>query len=366
MKNDTSQSGFIRGLDLAESFFHDEVKPILDDKFPGLIYGAALIGDGSEVLGFDTEMSSDHDWGPRSQLFLMPDQIHRSEEIKAVLAANLSKNFCGFSTNFARDGKTRTLANSNEQTVNHFIEVETVESFCIDYLSFDPNQEVEASDWLTFPEQKLAGLTRGRVFHDEVGLQNLRDRFTYYPHDVWLYLLACAWTRIEQEGHLMGRAGYVGDELGASLIAARIVRDLMRLCFLMERTYAPYPKWFGSAFQNLNCAVNLNSIFEMVLKTSTWTKRQATLNEAYERVVNMHNELHITPPQASKARRFFGRPFEVISTGEISASIIHSIQNLDVRRIAEKGLIGSVDLFSDNTDLITDAKWRPLLRRLFE
>jgi hypothetical protein len=35
----------------------------------------------------------------------------------------------------------------------------------------------------------------------------------------------------------MGRAGYVGDELGAALIGSRLVRDMMRLCFLMERQY---------------------------------------------------------------------------------------------------------------------------------
>ncbi len=37
----------------------------------------------------------------------------------------------------------------------------------------------------------------------------------------------------------------IGDEVGSALIGSRLVRDIMRLCFLMEQTYAPYAKWFG-------------------------------------------------------------------------------------------------------------------------
>ena len=68
----------------------------------------------------------------------------------------------------------------------------------------------------------------------------LGDRFKYYPRDVWLYLMASGWNRIGQEEHLMGRAGLAGDEIGSALIGSRLVRDLMRLCFLMEQQYAPY------------------------------------------------------------------------------------------------------------------------------
>jgi hypothetical protein len=36
------------------------VRPVLDAHFPGLAHSAALIGDGSDVLGFDTPVSRDH------------------------------------------------------------------------------------------------------------------------------------------------------------------------------------------------------------------------------------------------------------------------------------------------------------------
>src|SRR5437667_257304 len=56
---------FIPGLELAGRFYDEAVRPILDRDFPGIAHSAALIGPGSEVLGFDTPMSRDHHWAPR-------------------------------------------------------------------------------------------------------------------------------------------------------------------------------------------------------------------------------------------------------------------------------------------------------------
>src|SRR5688572_31184792 len=48
---------FIPGLKLCKLFYQKQVRPILNKEFPSLRYSAALIGWGSEVLGFDTAMS---------------------------------------------------------------------------------------------------------------------------------------------------------------------------------------------------------------------------------------------------------------------------------------------------------------------
>ena len=61
---------FIPGLDLARQFHAEVVGPLLDQSFPGITYSAALIGGGSDVLGFDSARSTDHNWGPRLQVFL--------------------------------------------------------------------------------------------------------------------------------------------------------------------------------------------------------------------------------------------------------------------------------------------------------
>ena len=148
-------------------------------------------------------------------------------------------------------------------------------------LNWDIDRELRAVDWLTMPEQVLRSLTAGRVYHDGLGqLEPIRAKLSYYPRDVWLYLLANQWRRIGQEEAFMGRCGQVGDDLGSRLVAARLVRDLMRLCFLIERQYAPYIKWFGTAFQLLDCSVALVPILTLALSSDTWQARERHLSAA--------------------------------------------------------------------------------------
>jgi uncharacterized protein DUF4037 len=352
-------SGFIPGLHLSERFYREAVAPILAEEFPGLAYSAGLIGSGSEVLGYDTEMSTDHDWGPRVMLFLAEEERARQREaIDAALLRRLPDRFLGYPTAVAPAAGTEAR--------RHGVAILTVRRFFAESLGFDLGGEIEPADWLTFPEQKLLGITAGAVYHDGAGLQPIRDRFAYYPRDVWLYLMAAGWTRIGQEEHLMGRAGLVGDELGSALIGARLVRDVMRLCFQMERRYAPYPKWFGTAFARLKCGPELAPILRRAQLAESWPERERQLCAAYEHVAAMHNGLGITEPLPAQVGAFFKRPFQVIHlVGGFAEAIRRQITDPAVKRIADRRLIGGIDQWSDSTDLLADAQWRPMLRRLY-
>src|SRR5690606_11764447 len=153
-------------------------------------------------------------------------------------------------------------------------------------------------------------------------------------HDVWLYLLAAGWTRIGQEEHLMPRAGYVGDELGSALIGSRLVRDVMSLCFLMERRYAPYPQWFGSAFLQLACAAELSPLLWQAQRAASWQEREAALAGAFAVLARMHNTLGLTPPLPEAVSPFHDRPFRVIHGERFAEALRAQITSDEVRRIA--------------------------------
>lgn len=362
---------FVPGLALGEQFYHEAVKPLLDTVFPGLRYSAALIGSGSEILGFDTPISSDHHWGPRVMLFLdEQDHAALASSVHTTLSEKLPYSFRGYPTNFAppdpNDRGTQLLQPIEHGPINHRVEILTIQGFVQDYLDFDLSRDIATADWLSFPEQKLRTLTAGAVYHDQIGLQAMRDRFAYYPHDVWLYLLAAGWHRIGQEEHLMGRAGSAGDELGAALIGSRLVRDLMRLCFLMERQYAPYPKWFGTAFAKLNCAPVVSPILRQAQSATSWQERERYLAAAYEHVAAMHNALGITEPLPAQATPFFTRPFLVIWGGRFAEAISARITDPIVAQLAQRPLIGSIDQFSDSTDILSNPSWRTTLRQLYD
>jgi len=363
--------GFIPGLTLSGLFYREAVKPIIQEFFPELSHSAALIGSGSEVLGFDDETSTDHNWGPRVMLLLSEDDHNKlSTQIERQLSERLPREFRGYPTSFTEpdsdDNGTQLLDPVADGPIRHRIELFTLRGFFGDYLAFDLNDAIQAADWLTFSEHKLRSIVDGTVYHDDLGLQAIRERFEYYPHDVWLYLLAAGWRRIAQEEHLTGRAGQVGDELGSAMIGGRLARDIMRLCFLMEKRYSPFPKWFGTAFQQLKCGSTLQPILNQLVSAKTWSAREEPLVLACEELARMHNELAITEPLTARVSSFFNRPFRVLRADRFVEAITARITDDEVKAISRLPLIGSSDIFSDNTDLLSDAFWRPRLRRLYE
>ncbi|HPH96070.1 MAG TPA: DUF4037 domain-containing protein [Anaerolineaceae bacterium] len=343
---------FIPGLQLSGLFYREAVRPILDAHFPGLPHSAALTGNGSEVLGFDTPVSRDHDWGPRVRLFLCEaDFQSNAAAVETCLNQRLPDQFHGYPV-------PRILYGPSGY---HCVEIDTIRGFFLKHIAFDIEKELEPADWLTIPEQKLRTIISGEIFQDDLNLRQVCQRFTWYPDDIWFFLLAAGWNRLGEEEHLMGRAGQAGDELGSAIIAARLVRDLMRLCFLMDRQYAPYPKWFGTGFAHLPIAAELAPLLRQTLHAKTWKKRQQALAPAYEMVAARHNELGITPPMDPAVSYFFDRPFLIINADRFAQAIAGRITDPVVMEIIRRLPVGSVDQFSDSTELLNHARdLRPL------
>ncbi len=344
---------FISGLDLSERLYGEVVKPLLRQHFPDLRYSAALLGAGSEVLGFDTAQSVDHDWGPRLMLFLTEeDHATTREALDRVLRQELPVEFHGYPTHFERfENGVSVMAAIDRGPVDHRVKVLTVRGFFIDLLGFDPTGEIEVVDWVRIPAYRLLMATAGRVFHDGLGrLAPIRAKLRYYPDDVWYYLLAAQWRRIAQEEAFMGRCGQVGDALGSQVVAARLVRDLMGLSFLMERQYPPYIKWFGRAFAQLDGAADLLPVLTRVLTAGTWQDRQTHLTTAYAYAAAMHNALGITEPLSTEVSPFYDRPFLVIHADRFVDALRAEIQSEAVRALPAH--LGSFDQFVDSTDAL--------------
>lgn len=358
---------FIQGLDLAEAFYVECVRPILDDEFPDLLHAAALIGTGSDVLGFDTEQSTDHGWGPRLQLFLtVDDYANRHKEINEALRNRLPYTFRGYSTHFVQhDSGSPVLAQIDYGPVNHKISLFTVSGARASWLGVKPDEPMTLRHWLTTPQQVLATLTGGRVFHDDIGdLTVLRESLAYYPYDIWLYMLACQWSRIAEEEAFIGRTGQVGDELGSAVIATRLVGDLMQLCFFMERRYAPYAKWFGTAFSRLDCAATMQPLLTAVLRSDTWKTREVAMNAAYEQIAAMHNALGITEPLSTSVMPFHDRPFSVISGERFASAIRACITDPEVAALPHG--VGGIDQFVQNTNVLSNPEMYQRFGAIYE
>jgi Domain of unknown function (DUF4037) len=358
---------FVPGSKLSRLFYEREVKPILDRTFPRLPHSAALIGWGSEVLGFDTRISRDHHWGPRVLLFLSEkDSPKLRDKISEALSAELPYEFMGYSTNYSKPEQNgiRRLVKITSGPVDHMINIYTVRSLFKSRLGFDLKHRITIADWLTFPQQRLLELTGGEVYYDGLGqLSKARERLRYYPQDVWLYMMAAQWTRISQEEAFVGRAGHVGDELGSQIVAARMVREIIKLSFLIERRYTPYSKWLGTAFSELKIAKDLTPILRRALMATTWKTREKWLSKAYSLVARQHNALKITEPLSTEVTDYYSRPYSVIFAERFAHAIKQAIKDPRVKKIAID--IGSIDQFTDSTDVVQDLALIKKLRAVY-
>lgn len=318
---------FVPGVELAGRLYREAVRPILAERFPGLVHTAALIGRGSEVLGFDTERSTDHDWGPRLQLFLRDTDL--AGRLDDVLAEHLPADVAGYSTNLVPVGERRTRhMRPVNGRIRHGVTITDLTTWLTGHLGFDPRHDI---DWLATPTQVLAEVTGGAVFHDDLGLVPIRRRLAWYPDDVWRHVLACHWFRVSQEEPFVGRCGEVGDELGSAVVAGRVARRLMRLCLLIDRVYPPYEKWLGSAFARLTCADALTPVLRKALAAMEWHDRERHLAAAAEVVAVRCNETGLAEPVDPHTRPFHDRPYRVLHAERFAAALTEAITEPTLR-----------------------------------
>lgn len=329
-------SAFVRGLDLAGAFYAEAVAPLLGD----VPHSASLLGWGSDILGFDTIRSTDHGWGPRLQVFVPAAHV---PEVQSLIQAELPPEFHGWPTQFGWDA----------HPVKHHVEVASFDEWLRNRLGFNPADGVAVSDWLTTPQQVLLELTAGAVFRDEAGeLGRMRKRLAWYPDEVWLWLLACQWRRIAQYEHFVGRTAEVGDELGSRVIAARLVRDIMRLSFLMERRYAPYSKWLGSAFAQLDIHSEIGGALLEATEATRYKSREAALVAAVEALARRHNQLGVAAPIDATVRPFKSRPFLVLDSGRCVDACLARVTDPWLKSLP---LVGGIDQFIDSTDVLSSS-----------
>ncbi len=337
---------FTRAANLCRAFHAEVLAPLFAD----VPHEAGLFGAGSDVLGFDTERSTDHDWGPRACVFVHPDQVAATT---ARIEAALPPTYQGWPLRIGRDG----------EFAPHQVTVGVWDQWLTAHLGFDATGELSPADWLVIPQQRLLEVVAGPVFADPVGvLAGARARLAWYPDDVWWWLLACQWRRIAQEEPFVQRTAEVGDHLGSAVVAARLVRDAIRLALLIARRYAPYSKWLGSAFARRPHPDGLDRQLAAVLTAPDATARQQAQVAAFETLARRYLALPGTGRLDPSARPFHDRPALVLGADRFVDDCRRRVADPRLRGLP---LIGSVDQFADNTDLTTDPARLQRLRVLY-
>jgi len=301
---------FIPELELNRGFYSDIVKGMIERRHPNLQYAAGLTGHCSGCLGFDTHISTDHGWGPRLQIFLNEeDHKNLRSSLNEMFSNELPLKYRGFPTNQFKG--CWGMEEIDEGPVNHWIQIETIQSFFNNDVYWDCDKPPTLHEWLSFTDQGLRELTSGEIYHDGIGkIAQARKWISYYPDEVWFFKMWCLWSAIVEEDAFVGRSNDLNDFIGEKLITSRIINKLMKLCFLVERQYYPYSKWFGTAFTKLHCGHHLSEVIKTIMTGNSFTIRNNALCQFYQEVGTMHNQLEITEAIDTNIINYHGRPYK--------------------------------------------------------
>ena len=233
----------MKGLALSELYYRELCSPMLESLFPALAgrVAAGLVGEGSECLGFDDELSRDHDWGAAICLWLRPEDCRDSGEALRRALDALPKSINGYPVREeSRWGAGRTG-------------VWEIGRFYFKYLGHY-GVPPTPSAWLTIPEEHLATATNGAVFADPAGeFTRIREELlAFYPEDVRRKKLAARCMRMAQAGQYnFPRCAARGEYVAAAAAEAEFISAACSAAFLLNRRYKPFYKWMHRALRNL-------------------------------------------------------------------------------------------------------------------
>lgn len=246
----------MQGLELAEKYYEAYGRAMIAEQFPQIAdqTAAGLAGPGSECLGFDDEISMDHDYGPSFCIWLPREAYAQyGKQMQAAYEA-LPQEFMGFSGRVC------------EETGQGRVGVLCLEDFYSGLLGYD-RAPVTEQEWLTVPEENLATAVSGKIFEDRNGkFSRIREELLhYYPHTVWIRRLVQSLAKAAQAGQYnYARAMKRGERIAAELALSEFVRESMKTVYLLNRRYAPYDKWMRRGMKQLPVCAEIGDMLDLL------------------------------------------------------------------------------------------------------
>ena len=225
----------IKGLELSRAFFNEYGRTMLEKTFPelGPRAAAGLIGHGSECLGYDDNVSEDHDFEAGFCIWLSDEDFEKYGFKLFRAYEGLPVTFMGY------ERKKTDLFGRSRKGVFSRTEFFRELTGC-------PEAPKEPMDWFLMPEYALCEAANGEVFYDPSGdFTRLREGFSSgYPRDVLLKKIAARAVFMAQSGQY----NYIrclrhGEKEAAALALSEFIDHSMAMIFLLNRRYMPYYKW---------------------------------------------------------------------------------------------------------------------------
>ena len=262
----------MKGLELSYRYYKEFGEPMLKDEFPRLeqLIACGLCGSGSECLGYDDEVSRDHDFEPGFCIFLPGEDV---VDRKAAFAlerayASLPRKFMGLKRAIVspvggqRHGVIRTADFLADKTGTK-------------------DGKPDHMQWLALPDDALAEAVNGEIFEDRYGeITAIREHLRHRPADVRNKKLAGSLLLMAQSGQYNYQRCLRHGETGAAQLAVvEFVKNAMAVTFLLNDAYQPYYKWSFRAMRDLPKLPLTAELMEYLLTTDN---EEGTCGEKYD------------------------------------------------------------------------------------
>lgn len=264
----------MKGLELSKKYYEEYGKNVWEGSFKDYLpfISIGLIGEGSEVQGFDDELSRDHDYEPGFCVFL-PDESIVDRKVMFSMERAYSKlpdDFMGY-----KRQKISPVGGARHGVFRR-------EDFLFKVTGHSDGR-LTNEEWLRIPMQYLREATKGEIFFDGDGYMTETRRYlSEMPEDVRLKRIASNLLLAKQAGQYnFERCVKRGETAAGVLCVNEYVNRVIAVLFLLNGEYPPYYKWRFRALKELTVLSELALPLEMLL-TQRYDEKNA--NERIEAI----------------------------------------------------------------------------------
>ena len=246
----------MKGLELSEKYYNAFGKEMIEKNFPSLKgrVAAGLVGQGSECLGFDDNISKDHDYGPSFCLWLTREDYQVYGKALAEEYRKLPKDFEGVK------GRLESLHGGGR------VGVLCIPDFYYGLLGTEGVPK-DNREWMKIPETALCTATNGEVFEDPLGeFSAIREGLlSYYPEDVRINKIAARAAFMAQSGQYnYARAMKRKELVAAKLALAEFMSNTISMVYLLNKRYMPFYKWSHRGMRELPLLSEIGDILHLL------------------------------------------------------------------------------------------------------
>ncbi len=269
----------MKGLEISREFYKKYGIQMLEEQFSDVKdrIAVGLVGEGSECLGYDDEISRDHDFEPGFCLWITEEDERRFGFRLERAYAKLPREFMGLHRSML------SPVGGNRRGVM------TVEDFYSRHLG-SPSAPNTVQRWLYTPSSSLLAASNGEVFSDPLGaFSSVRQVLLQgYPEDIRRKKLAAHTVFMAQSGQYnFARCISRGEEGAAQLAVFEFVKHAISAIYLLNKRYEPFYKWAYRGLGELPVLGHIGDSLEYITETDNSRSNAETKLDVIEDIAKL-------------------------------------------------------------------------------